>query len=254
VAAVSLAAMEPDPAKRPPSAGEMAARLRAWAGRPSYEALAAEVAPAAPALPASRAPTGSDDPTIVVPAPKAAAASLDDAPPEASWPVARPRGRGRREEPPRWWPAVLSIGLLALGLLLVAALVGPGLFSGGGTFTPGLASTAPTATPTPPPTASPTETPTAAPSRSLSDAVAAFERLVIDGRDNGTIERKAADDLLKLARSVIDEHGVGKVRQAIDGLRSAVDKDEREGKITSATLAEQLRSLVDQMAAAVRGG
>ena len=253
LSAVSLAAMEPDPAKRPSSAGAMASRLREWATPSAGGAMSAE-APSAPDRP------GSDDPTVVVPAPQAAAALLDDTPPEAGWPLARPRGRRRREASPGWWPVVISIGLLAL-VLVVAALVASGLFGGtfGGPGLPSMTPTAsptgtPTASPTGTPTASPTGTPTAVPARSLAEAVAAFERLVTDGRDNGTIEGEAADDLLKLARNVVEERGVGKVRQAIDDLRRAVDEDEREGKITSASLAEQLRSLVEEMAAAVRAG
>ena len=264
LAAVSLEALDPDPIRRPASAAAMAADLRAWAGH--RIPVQTEMAPAAASVISSAEVTGSDDPTVVAQIPEVADPTAESglswtgtidgraAPEEAGWPLGDEPRLGRRGRRSAWLAPVIAVAAVALAAVLVAGLVVPALFGGLATKGPGAGVVGPSASPTGSSTASPTSTPSAAPSLSLSDAAAAFERLVTESRDNGTIQGKAAGDLLKLAQNVLDAHGVGKLRQAIDELRSAVDKDQREGSITSATVAAQLQSLVDQMAAAAGGG
>ena len=242
LAAISLEALDPDPARRPASAAAMAADLRAWTGRVQIETDVQAGTETGIARGASSAAViGSEDRTVVVPVP----------PPPGHEPLSRRRARG-----PVWTGPLLAIAAVALAAVVVAAVGLPALFGPFATLPgtgPGTPAVSPSSSPLASPTPTPTGRPTAVPALSLSEAAAAFERLVMEGRNNATIQKKAADDLLKLAQNVLDAQGVGKVRQAIDELGRAVDKDEREGAITSATTAAQLRSFVDQMAAAVQG-
>jgi hypothetical protein len=269
LAAISLSALDPDPAQRPVSAAAMAADLRAWTGRDQVETdIQTGIETGIAAVTSSAAVAGSEDPTVVVLMPAVADPAAESglwrtgtidgriAPEEAGWPLGQEASSRRPRRRPVWVGPLITVAGVALAAALVVGLGLPELlnsFAPLPTTGPGAGVVGASLSPTASPRATPTGTPTTVPALSLSEAAAAFERLVIESRDNATIQEKAADDLLKLVQSVLDAHGVGKVRQATDELRRAVDKDEREGAITSATVAAQLRSFVDQMAATVRG-
>ncbi|MEX0629418.1 MAG: serine/threonine-protein kinase [Chloroflexota bacterium] len=177
LSAIVRPTLDPDPERRPSSAGALAAQLRSW--------LETDAAPGAldhaldePTLPAI--PLPGIPPVVPVP----------PAPPVTQVPSA-PAGSGpgaRETRPPlRLSPGtavvVAALGIFLALVLLLAAVTVPDA--------PG-ASPSPTAfaTPSPSPTASPSPTPVPAP-LTLSEAIDAFKDLVDSGDEEGLIESEA---------------------------------------------------------------
>jgi serine/threonine-protein kinase len=169
--AISLTALDPDPARRPVSAAAMAADLRAWTGRVPVETDIVGVT-------SSAAVTGSEDATIVVQIPEVADPAAEGglrwtgtidgrtAPKEAGWPLGEePRSRRRRRRP-AWVVPLMAVAGVALAATLVAGLGLPGILSSFGplpTTGPGAGVVSPSTSPgsgAPAATATPTNAPT----------------------------------------------------------------------------------------------
>jgi eukaryotic-like serine/threonine-protein kinase len=149
LAAISLSALDPDPAQRPGNAEAMAAELRAWTGRVQIETGIAAVTPIA-------AVAGSADPTVVVQIPEVADPAAEGGlwwtgtigpgtvPEEAGWPMGHEPGSRRSRRPrrrPAWVGPLIAVAVVALA---VAIAVGSGLPALLGPFGP-LPTTGPSA-------------------------------------------------------------------------------------------------------------
>jgi len=239
LSAIVRPTLDPDPERRPPSAGALAAELRSW-----LETDAApgglDRTPDEPTLPAIPLPAAPIVPPVSPPPP----ASAVSTPPDRSGPGAGdPRGPRR----PPLVPAVViaTLGMfVALVLLLAAVTVrdGPG------------SSPSPTASATPSPSPSATASPTPAPAPlTLSEAIDAFRDLVDSGEEEGEIESDAARDLQDLAdeiASALEDGTQGEVNRAFRELRRGIEAFEQDGGIGSADMAARLQDAVDEIEAA----
>lgn len=226
LAVIVRQALDPDPERRPPSSGALAAGLREWlvgdAAPPPIDS-----APDAPTLPAIPVPP-------VPPIPAVPAGSPPTAPD-------RPRPRWPSPATARAIAAVAAFAALVLLLLAVTQLDIPG---------PNLGAKSASPLPSPSATATPAPTPTAL---SVSEAVDAFKSLVETGEEAGLIEEEAAAELGDLAdevASAADDGTMGRINKTIRDLRRAIDKFEQDGRIGSNDMAASLRTAVDEIDAA----
>jgi serine/threonine protein kinase len=194
--AVTLRAMQKDPAARFQSVGEMTAALR--------------------------------DGTV----PLAIAATTPLAPVEATtpFPVVAPTDRlGRRADrpPPRRRLLVpILLGLAALIVLggLAFALLGGDPPQGLGNPT---GSPSPSVSPSPSRSPSPSPTPTPPSEDPLQGAVAALQAVVTEGVSDGTISEKAAKEIQKGLEEALEKFDEGDTEEAIDKLRELEEKVEK---------------------------
>jgi hypothetical protein len=233
LAAIVLAALSPDPADRPRTAGALAEALRDWLdGRPT-EAMAAIVPPPVA--------ISADAPTIVAPvvAPAAVPPAVIEAPTVLAARRAAPAAARGAGAGPGWRRgAVAAVATMAVVLALVIAARGPG---------------EPASTETPTPTISATPVPTPTPAPSVGVAVAEFKDLVSRAREQGLLEGGAADDLLDRADEIAEKAEEGKykdVTHKIRELRRRIEEFDREGRIPSADLVASLQTAVDEIEAA----
>ncbi|HUG95760.1 MAG TPA: serine/threonine-protein kinase [Pleomorphomonadaceae bacterium] len=227
--------LDPDPERRPSSAGALAAQLRSWLETDAAPG-ALDSAPDAPTLAAIPVPLLTAVPPVpsVPPVPPA----LTGAPPTPS-----ERPRAQRLSPV---PAAVIAGIVmfvALVLLLAAVTEPRELVSS--------PSPSPSASPTPSPSASPTPTPAPAP-LTFSEAMEAFKDLVDRGEEEGLIEREAAKDLSDFANDIenaVEDGSQGDVNKAFRDLRRAIDEFGRDGRIADDTAAS-LQDAVNEIEAA----
>jgi serine/threonine-protein kinase len=229
--------LDPDPERRPSSAGALAAELRSW-----LETDAApgglDGAPDAPTLPAIPVPA---PPIVAPPLPPVPPAPAVLPPPAGSGPDARdPRSQRRLSLVPA--VVIAAVGMFVALLLLLAAVTVPD--------TPG-SSPSPTASASPSASASPRPTPTPVP-LTASEAVDAFKDLVDSGEEEGLIDSEAAEDLHDLAdeiASALEDGAQGKINRGLRDLRRAIDEFDRDGSIDS-DMAARLQDAVDEIEAA----
>ncbi len=238
LAAIVRRALDPDRARRPSSAGSLAAELRSW--------LESDAAPA------TGAPDQMTEAAIVVPAMVASErAAAEASPPGPDTPAPMPpEPEGRR---PAWLWAAIGTALLVAVVLLAVTRPGNPAGLGAGSPSASVAPSAfetPTSVPTPAPTATPTPVP---PPATLEDAVEQFRQVVATGQQNGEIDERAAQELLDEANRFLEEDlNGGEINRIVRDLHRSIDEFEGEGEIGSAELATELRRLVDEMAAAAR--
>jgi serine/threonine-protein kinase len=254
LSAIIRPTLDPDPDRRPSSAGTLAEDLRNWLETDAAP-QALDSAPDAPTLAAIPLPgvpvvsaTFADGPAPPV------ASAASGPPPSAPPPAAArtlPPAAARTPPPPRRrsplvLPALLAVAMFIALLLLLALVTVPDRAK-------------PSPSPSPSPEASPTPTPSPAPSPlTLSEAVEAFKELVNSGEEDGLIESEAAEDLRNLADEIAnaadDDGGQGQINKAIRDLRRAIDEFERDGRIGSADVANRLREAVGAIERAEPGG
>jgi len=238
LSAIMRPTLDPDPARRPSSAGALAAELRGWLETNAAPGAvdSARDEPTLPAIPLPAAPS-------VPPVPPASPSSPIAAAHAGSGPAARdPRPRRLALVPA---VVIAAVGMfVALVLLLAAVTVrdGPG------------SSPSPTASATPSPSPSATASPTPAPAPlTLSEAIDAFRDLVDSGEEEGEIESDAVRDLQDLAdeiASALEDGTQGEVNRAFRELRRGIEAFEQDGGIGSADMAARLQDAVDEIEAA----
>ncbi len=260
LAAIVRHALDPDPEGRQESAGILASELRTWlesdaaplvAGSPDEMTQPALVIPAMVARGTRGAGTrgartrgaGTCRPAVRGPAVRRPALRpTASAEPPSAEPASLPPSHRERSG----LSAVLALASLIAVILFVLArqpVAAPG-------FEPSPSASASAAvSPSPDdPTASPTPVP---PPATLDDALERFRQFVDTGRQNGQIEDEAAEDLLDLADRFAEEDlSGGDINKASRDLHRAIDEFEREGQISSADVATDLRQLADDMVAA----
>lgn len=242
LSAIVRPTLDPDPGRRPSSAGALAVELRSWldadaSPQASHTESDASTLPAIPlpgVPPAQIAPPDQPaapaPPALVEPAPSGAAA-----------------GRPRETRRPRGLSPIpifiaATAALVAL-LLLLAAVTVPG---------------GPSPKPSPSESSTPSASPTASPSPSatpltVSEAVEAFKDLVESGEEDGLIEHDASEELIDRVDDVaheVEDGSPGQINKALRDLRSAIDRFARDGRIGSDELADQLREAVNDIEAA----
>jgi serine/threonine-protein kinase len=230
--------LDPDPERRPSSAGALAAALRGWLETHAAPG-ALNGAPDEPTLPAIPLP-GIPPVLPLPPAPQA--------PPVPTVPAGSgsgaPEPRPSRRVPPVPAVVLVAVGMfVALVLLLAAVTVPDG---------PGASPPTASATPSPSPSSTPSPTPAPAP-LTLSEAIDAFKDLVDRGEEEGLIESDAAHDLNELADDVakaLEDGNQGDVNRAFRELRRAIEAFEQDGRIGSADTAARLQDAVDEIEAA----
>jgi serine/threonine-protein kinase len=238
--AVVRPAIDPDPGKRPASAGALAADLRAW--------LEADAQPAAPADPA--AVTEMAIPVPLPPdqvAPDQAAPDQQEPPPP---PANAPRSGPAPPTPPGRRPPRLAIALAALALVLIAILAVVALAVPGAKPEPPFPSVSPSLSSIP--SATPATTPIVTPAPpTFDEAAAQFRSLVESGSEAGQLDEDAAGELLERLDKVVaavNEGHPGQINRAFRDLRRAIggiDQDE-----ASPELVADLLALADAMQAA----
>ncbi|TCC00384.1 serine/threonine protein kinase [Micromonospora zingiberis] len=265
VAELVLACLDPDPARRP-TAGQLAARLRAGATGP--------VGPATAMLPIISGPAGTDQDmvTSVTGPPPAHPPTLVDrtgtwsataTPSSGSWsattgppagmarpggPVVPPggAGRSRRSRPPVGVVVAAALVLL-VGFGAVQAL-GDDTGDGQPTAAPASSPAAPPTSVAPAPTRpSPTPSPAQPDPVNLRGLATEFIAMLTEGQLTDDIDRKVADrlrkDLAKLAA------GKPKDREKrIDDLRERIEEEAEQGRIP-ADFAARMDDLLDRIEA-----
>jgi len=238
LSAIVRPTLDPDPERRPSSAGALATELRSWLETDAAPG-AVDNEPDEPTLPAIPLP-GIPSVLPVSPAPRASAVPP---PPVGSGPGARDPRRPRRLSAV---PAVVIAAVamfVALVLFLAAVTVPDGPASN--------PSPTASASPSPSPSATASPTPTPAP-LTLSEAIEAFRDLVDRGQEDGLIESEAAHDLDELADDVakaVEDGTQGDVNRAFRDLRRAIDEFDRDGHIGS-DIATRLQDAVDEIESA----
>ena len=249
LSAIVRPTLDPDPERRPSSAGQLAAELRTW-----LEADAAPPGPDttsdAPTLPAIPLP---GVPAVMVLSPDQPAAPAPPAPIEPAPAGGRagapggPRDPGRSRGRSQLTVAAITAAALLVALFILLAVVTapnePGPLS------------SPSASPeaSPSPTASPS--PSAAP-LSFSEAIEAFKDLVGQGEADGLIDADAAEELMDRADDVakeVEDGSPGQVNRAFRELRQAIEEFVRDGHIGSTDLADRLREAVTEIEVAAAG-
>jgi len=228
--------LDPDPERRPSSAGALAAELRRWletdAAPGGLDSAPDE--PTLPAIPISAAP---------IVAPPLPPVSAVPPPPAGSVPGARdPRRQRRLSAVPAVVIAAVAM-FVALVLLLAAITVPDGPASSPSPTASASPSSSPSATASPTPTPAPL---------TLSEAIEAFRDLVDSGEEEGLIDSDAAHDLHELADDVakaVEDGTQGDVNRAFRDLRRAIDEFDRDGRIDS-DIATRLRDAVDEIESA----
>jgi serine/threonine protein kinase len=149
----------------------------------------------------------------------------------------------------RWWPAVLALGVMALAIVLVLALV----FTGRLAEQPAPAPTAST-----PAASSPSPSPTSPPEEpgilSIGAAIAALETVLEQARDSREISPKAANDIANRANEALREYEKGNLDKALEKIGEARDKlDEMvdKGEIASPDAADRIDRALSDLAAAL---
>ena len=240
LAAIVRRTLDPDPARRHPSAASLATELRYW--------LESDGAPAM-----TGAPDQMTEPAIVIPAMAASQAEPAEASvvePEA--PVSMPPGPEGKQ--PAWLWMAIGVAVVSAVVLLAVTRQPPDAAGPEGTGSPAVSATPSlSATPTPAPTPTPTASPTPPPPN-VEDAVVQFRQVVTAGQQNGEIDDEAAEELDELADRFVDEDDLsgGEINRIVRDLNRAIDRLEAEGKIASPALATDLRRLVAEMEAAAR--
>jgi serine/threonine-protein kinase len=261
LSAIIRPTLDPDPDRRPSSAGTLAEELRNWLETDAAPGPldSASDAPTLPAIPLPGVPVvpatyadASAPPVPAAAAPSGAELS-DPASPSPPAPPAPPADRATgTTRPPRRPPPLAQSVLAAVGIL-IALLLLLALVTDSDRTKP-----SPSPTPSPSPEASPSPIPTPAPALTLSEAVDAFKDLVNSGEEDGLIESEAAkhlrdraDEIAKVAGD--DDGGQGQINKAIRDLRRAIDEFERDGRIGSADMANRLREAVGAIEGAEPG-
>ena len=229
--------LDPDPDRRPSSAGALAADLRSW-----LEADAApgglDSTPDEPTLPAIPIPAAPIVAPLLPPVPPASAV-----PPPPAGPGPGARDPGRLSLVPA--VVIAAVGMfVALVLLLAAVTVPDGPAS----------SPTPTASPSPTASASPSPTPTPVP-LTASEAVDAFKDLVDRGEEEGLIDSDAAHDLHDLADEIakaLEDGAQGKINRGLRDLRRAIDEFDRDGRVDS-DFSTRLQDAVNEIESAAGG-
>jgi serine/threonine protein kinase len=246
LAAIVRKTLHPEPTGRHESAGALAADLRTW--------LESDAVP-----PVSSAPEELTQPAVVIPTAAAAtagavvpvvAAALDPSRADSEQSGPARDGVPSASEDDRRFGRWAALGLIAaIAVVLFVLTRGPLDPSVGSTPSPSPSSVV-TPSPDPTPTASPTPVPTPL---SLEAAVDRFQQAVEDGRQNGSIEDDAAEELIDGADTFLeDDPSTGDINRAVRDLQRAIDEFEADGEITSAEFADSLRQMVDDLEAAAR--
>jgi serine/threonine-protein kinase len=238
--AVVRPAIDPDPTKRPPSAGALAGELRAW--------LEADAMPAAPADPA--AVTEMAIPVPLPPdqvVPDQAAPDQQEPPPP---PANAPRSRPAPPTPPGRRPPRLAVALATLALVIIAILAVMALAAPGAKPEPPFPSVSPSLVPSPSQT--PVATPVVTPAPpTFEEAVAQFRALVDSGSEAGQLDGDAAEELRERLDEVVaavNEGHPGQINRAFRDLRRAIGDIEQDE--ASPELVADLLALADAMQAA----
>ncbi len=244
LSAIIRPTLDPDPDRRPSSAGTLAEDLRSWLETDAAP-HALDSAPDAPTLPAIPLPGVPVVPATYADSPEPSVASASSAPP----PSAPPPAAVRTPPPPRRrspliLPALLA-GAMLIALLLLLALI----------TVPDRAKPSPSPSPSPEASPTPTASP-APPPLTLSEAIEAFKDLVDSGQRDGLIEEEAAErltDLVDKVASAVKDGNQGKINKSFRDLRRAIDEFEQDGRIGSADMANRLREAVGAIEGAEPG-
>jgi hypothetical protein len=243
--------LDPDPERRPSSAGALAGELRSW--------LEADAAPA-PTDPASDAPTL---PAIPLPGVPIVAAVPPDQPaaPTSSAPVepapvgaaaGAPAGGRRDPRRPRDFSRLITAAIAVAAVLVALFILLDAVTAPNEPGPKPSPSGSPEASPSPTASPSPAATPAATPA-TFAEAVEAFKDLVDRGEEDGLIDGDAAEELNDRVDDVaheMEDGSPGQINKAIRDLRSAIDRFARDGRIGSTDLADRLHEAVDEIEAA----
>jgi serine/threonine-protein kinase len=242
LSAIVRPTLEPDPERRPASAGALAAQLRRWLETDAAPG-ALDSAPDEPTLPAIPLPGIPP----VLPVPPAPQATPVPSAPAGSGPGAR-EARRPRSVPPATAVVLAALATFVVLVLLLATVTVP---DGPGSSPSPTASATPSATPSPSPSATASPTPAPAP-LTLSEAIDAFKDLVDSGEEEGLIESEAAEDLRDLADDVakeVEDGTQGDINRAFRNIRRAIEEFEQDERIGS-DMAARLQDAVDEIEAA----
>jgi serine/threonine-protein kinase len=236
--AILRSALDPDPARRPASAGALAADLRSWLETDAAPASAVDQAAVTEAAIPLPVPAPVVAPVVPVPAPSPL--------PEPSTP---PPGPPASPTPPTSRPripaALVAAALVIAAVILVLAIGQPG------------ARPEPSAPSNPPsvsvsPSVPPPATPTPAPAPpTFDESVASFRSLVETAAENDQLDDDVAEELLdrtdELVEAVSDGDN-GATNRAFRNLRRAIDDAEEDG--ASPGLIADLRAALEAIEAA----